>query len=154
MTGAFLVGVRASLKKGVVRSAMFDMSAMVCPIEGPIVDESEALCDIGRWLWVEPTNRETLGPTRSALRSNRRTPDSQLGPEFAKRVEEAGNWWRDLMLAVHRVAGEPTCFVYHWYQGQFATEIVRPGSWTVLRPEAVTSEVFHDLDFDDAFVIR
>ena len=56
--------------------------------------------------------------------------------------------------AVHRVAGEPTCFVYHWYQGQFATEIVRPRSWTVLRPEAVASEVFHDLDFDDAFVIR
>jgi len=83
-----------------------------------------------------------------------RPKDSSRSAEAAKLVEEAGGWWRDLVLAVHRVAGAPTCFLYHWYEGHFATEIVRPRSWSLIDADLLDGTTFHTLDFDQAFAVR
>lgn len=153
MTGMFILGVRSSTKKSAVRGPLLQMCAVVSSHEGPVIDDFDAPPSVARWFFVEPTDRARMGSIRRSLGSNLRSR-GRVADEDSKALIAGATWWRDVVGAVHGVAGAPVCFLTHWYTGLFATERVTPRSWTALQVADLTSGMFNDLDFDQAFVIE
>lgn len=149
----FLLGVPASVKLSVIRAALHDLSASVHADQGPLVDDTGTPRSVGRWCFVEPTDRTMLGHIRRAL-SCRLRENGVRGPEDAQNLYAGASWWRDVVVGVHRLAGGPTCFLWHWYHGWFAREVVTPRSWTMVAREQVSPALFHGTDWDHAYVLE